>query len=78
MYLLDDPLSAVDPEVANIIFTEVIEGLLKDKTVVLVTHALHFCPRADEIVFIDEGRVAASGSYTAVMAAETGARDLPR
>ena len=38
IYLLDDPLSAVDPEVANAIFEECISGHLSDKLVVLVTH----------------------------------------
>jgi len=36
--LLDDPLSAVDPEVAAKIFHECINGALKDKIVVLCTH----------------------------------------
>jgi len=36
--LLDDPLSAVDPEVANKIFDECIKGALQDKVVILVTH----------------------------------------
>ena len=36
--LLDDPLSAVDPEVANKIFNEIRYGILKDKLVILVTH----------------------------------------
>ena len=35
---LDDPLSAVDPEVANNIFKEISTGALKDKLVILVTH----------------------------------------
>ena len=38
--LLDDPLSAVDPEVANKIFDECILEALKDKLTILVTHQL--------------------------------------
>ena len=41
IYLLDDPLSAVDSRVARHIFQHCIKGALKDKTVLLVTHALH-------------------------------------
>ena len=36
--LLDDPLSAVDPQVASDIFDHCIRGVLKDKIVILVTH----------------------------------------
>ena len=36
--LLDDPLSAVDPEVANKIFFECVREALRDKIVILVTH----------------------------------------
>lgn len=38
IYLLDDPLSAVDPQVASDIFHKCICGVLKDKLVILVTH----------------------------------------
>ena len=48
IYLLDDPLSAVDPAVANQIFENAIKGELATKCVILVTHQLQFmrlCPR---------------------------------
>ncbi len=38
IYLLDDPLSAVDPQVAEKLFKQCICNYLKDKSVVLVTH----------------------------------------
>lgn len=38
IYLFDDPLSAVDPEVASKLFKKCIQTYLKDKIVVLVTH----------------------------------------
>jgi ABC-type transport system involved in cytochrome bd biosynthesis fused ATPase/permease subunit len=38
IYLLDDPLSAVDSEVANTMFERTILGLLKSKCVIIVTH----------------------------------------
>lgn len=40
IYLLDDPLSAVDTRVAEHIYTECIAGILKEKTVLLVTSNL--------------------------------------
>jgi ABC-type nitrate/sulfonate/bicarbonate transport system ATPase subunit len=38
LYLLDDPLSAVDAKVSQQLFSRVIKGILKGKTVLLVTH----------------------------------------
>lgn len=38
IYLLDDPLSAVDPQVANDIFEKCIKQELSNKLVILVTH----------------------------------------
>ena len=42
VYLLDDPLAAVDAQVGEIIFSKSIKKLLKRKTVLLNTHHLHF------------------------------------
>jgi len=38
VYLLDDPLAAVDPDVALAVFRRVVLDLLNDKTVMFVTH----------------------------------------
>ena len=54
IYLLDDPLSAVDPEVANAIFKECISEYLSDKLVVLVTHQLQFIKNCERILVLSE------------------------
>ena len=38
IYLLDDPLSAVDAKVARKLYHNCLIGILKGKTVILVTH----------------------------------------
>jgi len=43
IYLLDDPISAVDVHVAKFIIYECLNGYLKEKTRILVTHALNCC-----------------------------------
>ncbi|KAF3854047.1 hypothetical protein F7725_014735 [Dissostichus mawsoni] len=65
VYLLDDPLSAVDAHVAKHIFDNLIgpEGCLKGKTRILVTHGISFLPQVDNIMVIVEGRVSEMGSY---------------
>ena len=55
VYLLDDPLSAVDNHVGAALFEEVLAGSLKNKTRVLVTNALQYLPRADDVVVLDNG-----------------------
>lgn len=48
--LFDDPLSAVDAHVGKALFNDAILGLRSQgKTVLLVTHALHFLPMVDYI-----------------------------
>ncbi|KAM6164011.1 ATP-binding cassette sub-family C member 3 isoform 1-T1 [Rhynchocyon petersi] len=69
VFLLDDPLSAVDSHVAKHIFDQVIgpEGMLAHKTRVLVTHGISFLPQTDFIVVLDNGQISEAGSYPTLM-----------
>ncbi|XP_045113643.1 multidrug resistance-associated protein 1-like isoform X2 [Portunus trituberculatus] len=72
VFFLDDPLSAVDSHVGRHIFDHVLgpNGLLKDKTRVLVTHAVTFLPQVDEVVVVADGQVAERGTYTSLLTSE--------
>ena len=65
IFLLDDPLSAVDAHVGKHIFDHVIgpDGLLRDKTRVLVTHGVKFLPYVDKIIVLKDGKITESGTY---------------
>lgn len=67
IYLLDDPLSAVDAHVGKHLFDEVIGPngrLAKLKhTRLLVTHQVHFLKEADLIVILDGGQILRTGTY---------------
>nr|XP_020746844.1 canalicular multispecific organic anion transporter 1 [Odocoileus virginianus texanus] len=70
IYILDDPLSAVDAHVGKHIFNKVLgpNGLLKSKTRILVTHSIHFLPQVDEIVVVGNGTILEKGSYSTLLA----------
>ena len=55
--LMDDPISALDANVRKAIFKQVFQKLLKDKTRVLVTHAVDFVHLADRIVIMKDGGI---------------------
>uniref|UniRef100_A0A8C4V7Z7 Multidrug resistance-associated protein 1 n=1 Tax=Falco tinnunculus TaxID=100819 RepID=A0A8C4V7Z7_FALTI len=65
VYLCDDPLSAVDAHVGKHIFEKVIgpKGILKNKTRVLVTHAINYLPQMDTILVMSDGEISEMGSY---------------
>ncbi|XP_071454835.1 multidrug resistance-associated protein 1-like [Hetaerina americana] len=65
IYLLDDPLSAVDSHVGKHIFDGVIghHGILRDKTRVLVTHGITFLPQTDKIIVLKDGEISEMGTY---------------
>ncbi|KAJ3653138.1 hypothetical protein Zmor_019047 [Zophobas morio] len=62
IYLLDDPLAAVDGTVAQHIFNECILGYLKDKCVVLVTHHLKYLRNVKKRYIINKGKVVEEAS----------------
>ena len=70
VYLLDDPLSAVDSHVGKHIFERVIgpQGLLKNKTRILVTNSVAFLNQMDYIVVMKKGRISEAGSYKELLA----------
>ncbi|KAG7304444.1 hypothetical protein JYU34_011386 [Plutella xylostella] len=63
IYLLDDPLSAVDTHVGKHMVTECIQGLLRNSTVILVTHQLHHLRAADNIVVLRNGEIETQGKF---------------
>ncbi|EFX68457.1 ATP-binding cassette, sub-family C, member 4 [Daphnia pulex] len=63
IYLMDDPLSAVDTHVGRHLFDKAINGFLRDKIRVLVTHQLQYLKDVDQILILKAGRVEAMGSY---------------
>ncbi|XP_069129262.1 ATP-binding cassette sub-family C member 12-like [Argopecten irradians] len=67
IYLLDDPLSAVDVQVGKHLFHKCIDTLLKDKTVVLVTHQLQYLEHCDEVYVLDEGEIVEHGSHEVLL-----------
>ena len=63
IYLLDDPLSAVDPNVAQKLFTNCIQGFLRNKARILVTHQVSFLPRVKRILVLEDGQQTFLGNY---------------
>ena len=65
LYLLDDPLSAVDAHVGKHIFEQVLgpNGMLKGKTRVLVTHSITHLHLMDRIIVLKDNTISEQGTY---------------
>ena len=65
IYILDDPLSAVDAHVGKHIFDQVIgpKGLLNKKTRLFVTNSLSFLPQVDQIIMLENATITEMGTY---------------
>ena len=63
VYLLDDPLAAVDAHVAKHLFHECIMGLLCNRTRILCTHHTSFLKHADIILRLEDGIISQIGKW---------------
>lgn len=63
VYLLDDPLSAVDVKVGKHILEQCICKLLQDKIKILVTYAENGLKAADQVVVLHKGCLVGQGTY---------------
>nr|CAD7434431.1 unnamed protein product [Timema monikensis] len=63
IYLLDDPLSAVDTHVGRHLFEECVDTYLTKKIRILVTHQLQYLKEADLIVILNNGQIETQGTF---------------
>ncbi|XP_070687186.1 ATP-binding cassette sub-family C member 12-like [Pempheris klunzingeri] len=67
LYLLDDPLSALDAHVGTHVFQECIRKELRGKSVILITHQLQFMEFCDEVLVLKDGTVLEAGNHLDLM-----------
>lgn len=70
IYLLDDPLSALDVNVGSFIMNQMVLKKLAGKTRVVVTHNLNHLSSFDRILLMMEGKVIFSGTYKEIQSQE--------
>jgi len=63
IYLLDDPLSALDSQVATHVFDKAIRGFLSDKLVIMASHQIRFLKHCDRVLLLDEGKQLLFSTY---------------
>ncbi|ORX98599.1 P-loop containing nucleoside triphosphate hydrolase protein [Basidiobolus meristosporus CBS 931.73] len=68
VYILDDPLSAVDAHIDQHIFDHAFSTILAEKTRILITHGIKHLQKVDQIVVIKRGRISQDGSYDQLIA----------
>ncbi|CAA7016303.1 unnamed protein product [Microthlaspi erraticum] len=76
IYLFDDPFSAVDAHTGSHLFKEVLLGILRDKTVIYVTHQVEFLPEADLILVMKDGKITQAGKYNDILDSGTDFMEL--
>ena len=69
--ILDEPTSALDPA-TEAQFVATLRQLSRDRIVIIIAHRLSTIRSADQILFLDEGRVAEAGSHAELLALPDG------
>ncbi|XP_073445373.1 ATP-binding cassette sub-family C member 5 [Dendrobates tinctorius] len=67
IFILDDPLSALDAHVGNHIFNSAIKKHLKSKTILFITHQLQYLVDCDEVIYMKEGCITERGTHEDLM-----------
>uniref|UniRef100_A0A3Q1DGG2 ATP-binding cassette, sub-family C (CFTR/MRP), member 12 n=1 Tax=Amphiprion ocellaris TaxID=80972 RepID=A0A3Q1DGG2_AMPOC len=70
IFLLDDPLSAVDAHVGKHIFEECVKKELQGKSIILVTHQLQYLEFCDDILVLEDGEILEAGNHEDLMTAK--------
>uniref|UniRef100_A0A183BJ28 ADP/ATP translocase 1 n=1 Tax=Globodera pallida TaxID=36090 RepID=A0A183BJ28_GLOPA len=80
VYLLDDPLSAVDATTGRHMFEQAIgpSSMINGCTRILVTHSLAYLNQCDWIVVLDGGQVKSQGTFTELLKDEQTAKMIAR
>ncbi|KAN0023381.1 hypothetical protein ACTFIU_011551 [Dictyostelium citrinum] len=70
VYILDDPLSAVDAHVGKHLFHRCFKGILKNKTVILAANQLNYLPFAHNTIVLKAGEISERGTYQQLINAQ--------
>ena len=73
IYLLDDPLSAVDTKVGKQLFESCILGHLSGHIRLLVTHQLQYLKDVDRVLVMENGSIIHQGKYAEILDVDQGA-----
>jgi ABC-type multidrug transport system fused ATPase/permease subunit len=72
--LLDDPAAAIDPHTEHEILTAM-ERAMQGRTTLVVAHRLSTLRQCDQVIVMENGRIAQSGTHAALMKADGHYRD---
>jgi ABC-type transport system involved in cytochrome bd biosynthesis fused ATPase/permease subunit len=61
--LFDDILSPLDPKTASFLVKETLLKALKNKTILMVTHAIQYINKGDYIYIMEHGSILEEGCY---------------